>query len=86
MSNWRTEKIWMDGVAFECQFEFYKGSPARFDGPLAGPAEPPEAYDLTVYLVDMDGEKIDITHFMKDIHLQRLEDCIVNEYQEEFHD
>lgn len=62
----------MDGILFEVQYAFYKGSPMRWSGPLAGPEEPAELCDFSVYLLDFAGLKTDITELLDPMAYDRL--------------
>ena len=62
----------MDGIIFEVQYEFYKGSPMRWSGPMAGPAEPAELCDFSVFLLDFAGLKTDITELLDPMAYDRL--------------
>ena len=56
-----TEIQSFDGIAYKVEYDFYKGSPMRPSGPMAGPAEPPELGDFTILLQDFDGSSVDVT-------------------------
>lgn len=67
-----------DGIAYKVEYEFYKGRPMCWSGPMAGPAEPPELCDFTITLKDFDGLDVDVTEVVstavyESIYQQTLE-------------